>query len=588
MTNASRGTFFHQLDRLYRDGTLSGLGDAQLLERYLFARDEAAFEALVKLHGPMVLGLCRRVLRDPRDIEDAFQATFLILIRKAATIRDGGHLSNWLYGVAYRVASRARTDTIRRRVRESSVGDMTAMPVSEIDVLGIGPELDQELTRLPAKYRAPLVMCYLNGRTHEQAAAELGCPLGTVRSRLSRGRDLLRRRLTSRGYPPTAAILSPTTSLPAQLLSEAVPSSLVSTTIETAVRLASFKGLQAGAVSVSVLALTQGVLTTMKLAQFKWIGLTLLATSLSAGGVIAVSHASATASREGPQSDSSAIFAAEPGGLTDPQTKTETTTQASNEDRLKSVERKIDMLLRRLGPYTDPLIEAAQRDPFKSDGSTSPSNITTATPNPTRVTAETPAADPTIAVPATTRTTTRRPTSSEPAQRAIHELETVYALAHENYKRIAQLFKNHAISAGQLEQVHGEVLRAKAGIEDLDDELADEIERAKLAVEKQKAELDEAEAQTTVAAAVCERNARLNQRKPGMVDATEVTKANAEMQRARAHARFKQVELAEAELRLGQQQRRRGRVKQILKMLPDGQSSDPAPAIDRGDARRGR
>ncbi len=114
MANAHQGIVLRQIDRLYREGTLAGLGDGQLLERYLVARDEAAFEALVDLHGPMVLGLCRRMLRDPRDVEDAFQATFLILVRKASAIRDPSHLSNWLYGVAYRVAVRARTNTIRR------------------------------------------------------------------------------------------------------------------------------------------------------------------------------------------------------------------------------------------------------------------------------------------------------------------------------------------------------------------------------------------------------------------------------------------------------------------------------------------
>ena len=115
MISVNRGTVFQQIDRLYRDGTLAGLGDGQLLERYLTHGDEAAFETLIDVHGPMVLGLCRRVLRDPRDIEDAFQATFLILVRKAPTIRDRGLLSNWLYGVAYRVARRVRAQTLRRR-----------------------------------------------------------------------------------------------------------------------------------------------------------------------------------------------------------------------------------------------------------------------------------------------------------------------------------------------------------------------------------------------------------------------------------------------------------------------------------------
>src|SRR5260370_28169222 len=124
MAFANRGVIFQQIDRLYQEGTLAGLGDGQLLERYLTRRDEAAFEALVNLHGPMVLGLCRRMLRDPRDIEDAFQATFLVLVRKAPAIRDRDLLSNWLYGVAYRVARRARTNTIRRRVPETAVPDL--------------------------------------------------------------------------------------------------------------------------------------------------------------------------------------------------------------------------------------------------------------------------------------------------------------------------------------------------------------------------------------------------------------------------------------------------------------------------------
>src|SRR5208282_5646922 len=124
MANALNGIVLQQIDRLYREGTLAGLRDDQLLERYLSRRDESAFEALVNLHGPMVLGLCRRILRDPRDIEDAFQATFLVLVRKAPVIRDRGLLSSWLYGVAYRVARRARNQTLRRRGRETTVADL--------------------------------------------------------------------------------------------------------------------------------------------------------------------------------------------------------------------------------------------------------------------------------------------------------------------------------------------------------------------------------------------------------------------------------------------------------------------------------
>ena len=159
------------------------------------------------LHGPMVLGLCRRMLRDPRDIEDAFQATFLVLVRKAPAIRDRDLLANWLYGVAYRVAVRARGNVLRRRDREARLGEID--PPARLDFGGsdeVPPALDQELNRLPARYRSPLVLCYLKGLTHDQAAEALQCPVGTVRSRLARGRNLLKRRLTARGQAPATAI----------------------------------------------------------------------------------------------------------------------------------------------------------------------------------------------------------------------------------------------------------------------------------------------------------------------------------------------------------------------------------------------
>ena len=273
--DVGRGIVLRQIDRLFGEGTLTGLGDGQLLERYLTRRDEDAFEALVDLHGPMVLGLCRRMLRDPRDIEDAFQATFLVLVRKAPAIRDRDLLSSWLYGVAYRVARRARARTLRRRDREATVGVPEVAARAGADrPAEIDPMLDQELSRLPERYRAPLVLCYLRGRTHEQAAEDLRCPVGTVRSRLARGRDLLRKRLTRRGFAPTAmALLGGDPTLPARLLVADVPPSMVAATVRAALGFGSSSFLKAGAVAASSVALAQGVLTTMKLAQLKWIGL---------------------------------------------------------------------------------------------------------------------------------------------------------------------------------------------------------------------------------------------------------------------------------------------------------------------------
>jgi RNA polymerase sigma factor (sigma-70 family) len=174
--------------------------DRELLERFATGREEAAFRALVERHGPMVLGVCRRVLQDPHAAEDAFQATFLVLIRKAASLDRRGSLGGWLYTVAYRLALRARADVFRRRLRERPLQDVPSAQASSPSLWWeLRPILDEELNRLPDKYRTPIVLCYLEGKTNEQVAQQLGCPSGTVSSRLARARDLLRGRLARRG-----------------------------------------------------------------------------------------------------------------------------------------------------------------------------------------------------------------------------------------------------------------------------------------------------------------------------------------------------------------------------------------------------
>jgi RNA polymerase sigma factor (sigma-70 family) len=528
MASANRGVVFQQIDRLYRDGTLSGLGDGQLLERYISQGDEAAFEALVNLHGPMVLGLCRRVLRDPRDIEDAFQATFLILVRKASTIRDRLHLSNWLYGVAYRVARRARTNTLRRRDREIAVENLEASAAPETaDILGIGPVLDQELNRLPRKYRAPLILCYLKGHTHDQAAEELECPVGTVRSRLARGRDLLRRRLTSRGHAPTAAILGAETGLPVRLLTEAVPPALVSATVDAALGIGASKTIQAGAASASALALTQGVLTTMKLVQLKLIGLAILATSLSAGGVVAVAYAASQNPKDAPDTNGVLLNAA------DPQEKT-VGAPVPMEDRLKAVEEKLDAILKRSGTASASTASEAA-DPFRS-------------------------------LPARTQQDDRPRRDIDSTFRSIRELEIELRMAMDTDRRYEKLFGNHAISTEEREQARGKVLLIKARIEGLDDEFADELARLEFEIEKKKAELDHARAQKEVAASVVVRNVRLNERKAGMVDDLTVTKAEGELKAGDAQVRLKKAELDEVDLRVRQLERRRHQIQQVIKL----------------------
>jgi RNA polymerase sigma factor (sigma-70 family) len=183
--------------------------DGDLLERFIASRDEDAFAALVSRHGPMVYGVCRRLLRHDQDAEDVFQATFLVLSRKAASIRRGQALAAWLHEVARRLALRARDGDLRRRARERQVPEMTPHePLDPVTLDELRAVLDEELAGLPPKYRTALVLCDLEGRTHQQAADELGCPPGSVSGRLARARALLRGRLARRGLALSAAALA--------------------------------------------------------------------------------------------------------------------------------------------------------------------------------------------------------------------------------------------------------------------------------------------------------------------------------------------------------------------------------------------
>ena len=200
------GSSPRELQSLLRDGIATGLTDQELLERFATCRDqsgELAFATLVARHGPMVMNVCRRMLRNPADADDAFQATFLVLVRRAGAIRFGTSLGPWLYGVSVRVARRARDQGSRRRVVELDENRprrsrSSGSPVDRDLRLAV----DEALARLPANFRAAIVSCYLEGLTHEEAAVRLRCPVGTIRSRLARGRALLRDRLERSGLRP--------------------------------------------------------------------------------------------------------------------------------------------------------------------------------------------------------------------------------------------------------------------------------------------------------------------------------------------------------------------------------------------------
>jgi RNA polymerase sigma factor (sigma-70 family) len=191
-------------------GAIGSMGDGELIGRFLRRDDSAgpAFAALVDRHGRMVLRVCRDVLGDPHEAQDAAQATFFILARKAAAIRQPEALPSWLHGTARRVASRALRESIRRRRHERKAAEVSSKSSDSDDDSPKGwPELHEELARLPDRYREPIVLCDLSGLTHEQAAGKLGCPARTLETRLYRGRERLKDRLVRRGLAPSAALV---------------------------------------------------------------------------------------------------------------------------------------------------------------------------------------------------------------------------------------------------------------------------------------------------------------------------------------------------------------------------------------------
>jgi RNA polymerase sigma factor (sigma-70 family) len=181
--------------------------DQDLLQRFITQGDESAFETLLRRYAALVWAVCRGVLRDWHAVEDAFQATFLTLACKAAAINNQESVSCWLHGVAYRVALKARTATLRRQVRQAQTRNRPPDdPAEDLSWRELRAVLDEELRCLPAKHPAPLLLCYLQGRTRDEAAQELGLPLGTLKGRLEHGRRLLRERLTRRGITLSAAL----------------------------------------------------------------------------------------------------------------------------------------------------------------------------------------------------------------------------------------------------------------------------------------------------------------------------------------------------------------------------------------------
>lgn len=308
--------------------------DAQALEEFAQRRTEAAFTTLVERYGPLVLGLCRRVLRNDHDAEDAFQATFLVLARRAGSIRKQASVGSWLYGVAYRIAQKAKVRAARRRASQAEpppvsaaldglaqesqsvtqpgdIPDRTTLekdPAADLTRREMGAILDEELHRLPEKYRSPLVLCYLEQRTHEEAAQRLGWPRGSFAKRLARALELLGERLSSRGVALSAGAL--TMSLAASARA-AVPSVLEHTTVQAAVQFA-VSGTAAGAISSEAVSLANEFLSTTMTARIRVAAVLIACLGLAGGGAAVLAGHAWTA--KAPGGDSVVL---DDGGLAD-------------------------------------------------------------------------------------------------------------------------------------------------------------------------------------------------------------------------------------------------------------------------------
>jgi RNA polymerase sigma factor (sigma-70 family) len=278
------GRVVQQLRHLLEGEGRAGLRDAELLQRFLARRDEEAFAGLVGRHGPLVLGVCRRVLGNVHDAEDAFQATFLVLARRPALLRRPASLAAWLYGIALRVARHMKREASKRRQRTRQVTPAPPTAPPDPGWQELQTVLDEEVQRLPENNRQPLLLCYFEGLTQEEAAQQLGWPRGTLKRRLERGRELLKGRLTRRGLSLAATLVA---SWPAgEALAAGVPATLGAATVQAAVPFAVRRTVDAALAAAHVVALAEGVLKTMLIAKLKILTALVVILGLAALGAL--------------------------------------------------------------------------------------------------------------------------------------------------------------------------------------------------------------------------------------------------------------------------------------------------------------
>ena len=308
MAGDLKGLFRGHLRTLFDAGTTTGLTDGQLLERFATRRDagsELAFAALVERHGPMVLRACRGILRDDHEAMDAFQATFLVLARKGGSLWVRDSLGPWLHRVACHAAGRAKSTAARRRASEKKAVEMAEPRNVGEDREELASVIHEEVDRLPERYRSAVVLCDLEGRTCEEAARHLGCPIGTVGSRLARGRQRLRDRLSRRGLAPRGGLASGTVAWRGPR--EPIPPQLVGSTADVAARFVSIQAVPQGPAA----RLALGVLRSMAMTRWWKVASVLLALSASTSGVVALAGRGAVVAEARPDD---VLKAAQPDG----------------------------------------------------------------------------------------------------------------------------------------------------------------------------------------------------------------------------------------------------------------------------------
>lgn len=533
MASGMAGAAGPHLQTLFDAGTAAGLSDRELIERFLATGDaragaESAFACLVGRHGPMVWRVCREVLRDEHEADDAFQAAFLVLARRAGSIRRVESVGPWLYGVALRVARAARRVAARRRDRERTGAEMRPEAESggELDRLDAAPLLHEEVGRLAESERAAVVLCYFEGLTHEQAAGQLGWPVGTVRSRLARARDRLRSRLVRRGLAPGAAFLAASATSGS---TAGVPAALAASTVVLAMRSA-----QAGAVPAGVAALAgraMGVTTMAKLS--------MVATGLVAAGLVASAGVGLVAGQQGqdarPRDDAQA--APKPGAETQKVLIKPSGGQDFGKAFLKPEAGDIQARPSPIGIQSVPV-------PGQATAPGGPRDVPTATVGAG---------------------------SNAPAV-----LWARLSVAVQNLQVARRLHETGEFDFTRVLVAKGEVDALVAELRARADDLGDEVELLKAQLAIRLAELDAATAQFDKADQVMESRSKLA--KQNVISDTELRDSRAGVAIARAELAKRKAEVAEVQLRITQATRRRdeaaGFVKRAAELLA---KSDPSP-----------